>query len=164
MPATVLFLAALVSIAASCWKSFLSLVREPSCSERSLEPLFAVAILTTVAIVGSLDAFLQLAAPTFIFFLLMGALAPQQRVIASLNLTWPHRTVLVVVPLLVAATLGMYILDEMYTAFLMARGRGDDLQVASRIAVDKDWFDSESRWVWFKKEVVRRRRDISGHP
>lgn len=164
MPATVLFLAALVSIAAACWKSFLSLVREPSCSERSLEPLFAVAILTTVVIIGSLDAFLQLAAPTLIFFLLMGALAPQQRVIASFNLTWRRRTVLVVVPLLVAATLGMYILDEMYTAFLMARGRGDDLQVASRIAIDKDWFDSESRWFWFKKEIIRRRRELSGHP
>ena len=94
----------------------------------------------------------------------MGALAPQQRVIASFNLTWRRRTVLVVVPLLVAATLGMYMLDEMYTAFLMARGRGDDLQVASRIAIDKDWFDSESRWFWFKKEIIRRRRELSGYP
>jgi len=163
-PATILFFAALFSIAVACSKSFMSLVREPSGSERSLEPLCAIAILTTVAILGSFDAFLQLAAPTFIFFLSIGALAPRQRIIASLNLSWSRRTILVVAPLLIAAILGLYLLDEMYTTFLIARARGDDLQVASRIAIDEDWFYSESRWFWFRKEVIRPRKDTSGHP
>jgi len=117
-----------------------------------------------VAILGSFDAFLQLAAPTFIFFLSIGALAPRQRIIASLNLSWSRRTILVVAPLLIAAILGLYLLDEMYTTFLIARARGDDLQVASRIAIDEDWFYSESRWFWFRKEVIRPRKDTSGHP
>lgn len=162
-PAAIIFLAAFVSIGIGCWKSFVNLRREPSCPERSLEPLCAIAILTALAVLGLLDAVLQLAAPTFVFFLTVGALAPRQGIVVSLSLSRRRRILLVLVTLSVAATLGLYILDEMYTAFLMVRARGGDLQVASRIAVDGDWFYSETQWVWFKKEMIKQ-RVTSRHP
>jgi hypothetical protein len=154
-PATILFFAALVSLAVGCLRLFISLRRTPSCSERSLEPLCAIAILTALVVVGSLDAVLQRAAPTFVFFLAVGALAPRQEIVASLCLSRGRRTLAILMTLLLAATLGLYILDEMYTVFLIVRARGDDLHVASRIAADGDWFYSESLWFWFKKETIR---------
>ncbi len=152
-PATILFFAFFVSLAVACWRSFIRLRRTRSCSERSLEPLFAIAILTALAVVGSLDAALQLPAPTCVFFLAVGALAPRQEVIASLCLSRGRRTLGILMILLVAATLGLFILDEMYADFLIARARGNDLQVASRIAVDADWFYNESNQAsWFQEK------------
>jgi len=148
-PAAMLFLAALVSLGVGCWRSFIRLRLEPACSARSLELLCTTAILAALAVVGSFDAVLQLGAPTFVFFLAAGALAPPREAILSLSLSRTTRTLAILTTSLLASTLGLYTLDRMYAIYLLARGRGDDLQVASRVAVDGEWFRNEELWYWY---------------
>ncbi len=163
MPATILFCVALVSLALGSWRAFISLRRQPSCSQSSLEPLCAIATMIALVVLGSLDAVLQLPAPTFLFFLVLGALAPRKEIIASFSLSRSRRTFTILLALLLAATLGLGILDESYALFLIARARGDDLQVASRIAVDAGWFHSESFWISFFRSEMKA-RSSSGQP
>ncbi len=155
-PAAILFLAAIVSLAFGCWRTSISFRLAPVSSEGSLEPLCAIAILIALAVAGSLDAVLQLPAPTFVAFLALGALAPQQENVASLFLSRGRRILAILITLLVAATLGMYTFDGMYATFLLARNRGDDTQVASRIAVDDSWFYNERFWFWLERKMRTR--------
>jgi putative inorganic carbon (hco3(-)) transporter len=163
VPAAIFFFSALVSLGIGSWRSFISLRQAFSCSERSLEPLCGIAILTSLVVVGSLDAVLQLAAPTFVFYLALGALVPQQKAIASLALTPRFRTLAIVTTLLIGAALGLYLLDEMYTVFLIARARGDDLELASWISFDPAWFHNEKLWFSFRREIMGA-KGAAGHP
>jgi len=140
LPATILFFAVLVNLALGCWRSFVDLRQIPGAQERSLEPFFALAILTALVAVSSLDAVMQLPAPTLIVFLSLGALAPSQEPLASLSLTSGRRTFAVATAAVLAAILALYILDGMYAVFLLVRDRGDDQQFASRMALDAKWF------------------------
>jgi hypothetical protein len=155
MLAAILFFATLVSLALGCWRSFLSLRKQLSSWERSLEPLSAIAIMIALGVVGSLDAVIQLPAPTLLFFLAVGALAPEQQTIASLGLLGKRRILAIVTPLLVAAFLGLYLIDGIYADFLVARAGRDDLQAASRIALDSYWLYNEIVWSSFMREAQR---------
>jgi putative inorganic carbon (HCO3(-)) transporter len=156
VPATILFFAAMVSLVFGCWRSSAIQGDAPSSWEQSLQPLCAIAIVTALAVVGSLDTVLQLAAPTLVFFLAVGALAPQQEAIASSALSGNRRTLAILMPVLLAVALGLYLFNGMYADFLVARNRGDDLQVASRIAVDPEWIYNEIMWASFLREVKSR--------
>ena len=161
VPAAILFLAALVSLGVGCWRSFIRLRCTGSCPERSLELLCAIAILAALAVVGSLDPVLQLGASSFVFFLAIGALAPRQEIIASRCLSPGRRWLGIATAMLLAATLSLVMADRMYAISLMARNRGDDLEMATRIAIDRDWFYNERLWYWFRAEMWRERQ---GHP
>jgi len=159
VPATILFVAAMVSLAIGCWKSSAILGDAPPSWEQSLEPLCAIAIMTAMAVVGSLDTVLQLGAPTMIFFLAIGALTPQQVAFASPSLSRDRLTLAVglpFLPLILAAVMALFTLDGIYADFLIARGGGDDLQVASRIAFDADWVNNEIIWASFVREIKER--------
>ncbi len=157
-PAAILFLAFLASLAAGCWKSFISLRSTTSGSQRALEPLCAIAIMTELAIIGALDPVLQLGAPCFVFFLAVGALATQQEPVISRSLSRGERALAIVVSALLAAVLGLYTLDRMYVLSLIARGRDNDMKVASRIAVDPDWLYNERLWFWFGAQMNGKRQ------
>jgi hypothetical protein len=88
----------------------------------------------------------------------MGALAPRQRTILSLHLSAGRRIVAALLALLFATALSFYILDEMYTLFLVLRATGDDLQVASRITPDADWFYNEYFWMRGKAPPLSKNR------
>jgi hypothetical protein len=162
VPATILFVAAMVSLAVGCWKSAAILGDAPPSWEQSLEPLCAIAVMTTMAVVGSLDTVLQLGAPTMIFFLAIGALAPQQVAIASAVLSGGRRTLAAGLPLVFATVMALFTLDGIYADFLIARGTGDDLQFASRIALDADWVNNEIIWASFVREM-KERAAAAGH-
>jgi hypothetical protein len=162
-PATILFVASVVSLAIGCWKSSVSRSGSPPSWERTLEPLCAIAVVTTMAIVGSLDTVLQLAAPTMIFFLAIGALAPQQVAIAATDLSPRRRTLAAGLSLVFAAVMALFMLDGIYADFLIARSSGDDLQAAFRIALDADWVNNEIIWASFVREM-KERAAAAGRP
>jgi hypothetical protein len=163
LPAMILYFAALASVAIGCWRSFVSLRKMPGPSESALEPLCLIAILVALAVVGSLDAVLQLPAATFVFFLMLGTLTPRGDVIASVRLSRNGRIVGILTTLLIAAALGLYMIDRMYCAFLVARARGDDLQIASLIVVDSDWLYNEKLWLRFRRALRTREVVTSDH-
>jgi O-antigen ligase len=149
VPATVVLLAALVSLAVGHVRSLTRLGHSTDYDEKSYCALASLGILIALAVVGSLDAVLQLPAPTYLVFLSLGALAPQGEIVASLRLSSARRVFLVVTILLLAAILMALTLDEIVAASLIARGRPDDLAIASRISVDPRWFVNE--WEWSRR-------------
>jgi hypothetical protein len=150
-PALILFLAALLSLAVGCGKAFMGVGKTNGSVESSLQPLCALQILITLVVLGSLDAVLQLPAPTFITFLSLGALAPRQDTIVSLSLPRCRRMLAVGMMMVFAAALGLYIVDGMYAVFLLVRDRGNDAQVASQIALDADWLYNQKTYISLRK-------------
>lgn len=146
LPAVICLVAALAILAAVSAKSlFQPAVPEPDVDR--IPPLATlIALVVVAAVVGSLDAVLQLPAPTYLLFLGLGALAPLPPRLFSTSPSGITRALATLTCLLLAGVLAAYTLNEIYVSYLIVRSNSGGLSEAYRISLDKRWFVTEVVW------------------
>ncbi len=158
LPAVTFLLAALATFAVwsvISWSRLNITAPGPDPSPRLLLLLTLVAV---IVIVGSFDAVLQLPAPTYLAFLMLGTLAPLHKPLLTLSLSRFARSFAAVTALLLAGVLAIFTLNEIYVSYLIARSP-NNLSAAYRLSLDKRWFLTEV--VWSERAV---RKDLGRYP
>lgn len=159
LPAVTFLLAALATLAVRSvisWSRLNLTAPGPDPSARLVSVLTLVAV---IVIVGSFDAVLQLPAPTYLAFLMLGALAPFHKPLFTISFSRFARSLAAVTALLLAAVLAIFTLNEIYVSYLIVRSGPDNLSAAYLISLDKRWFLTEV--VWSERAV---RKDLGRYP
>jgi hypothetical protein len=103
-------------------------------------------LLAAILIVGAFDSVLQLAAPTYLVFLVLGALAPRQEPLFTVSLSGFKRWLALFCPLILAGVLVTFVMSEIYVTYLLTQSDSDSLATAYRLSVDQRWMFSEIAW------------------
>jgi putative inorganic carbon (hco3(-)) transporter len=158
LPAVTFLLAALATFAIWSGISWSRLNIAVPGSDPSPRPIVLLTLVAVIVIVGSFDAVLQLPAPTYLAFLMLGALAPTRKPLFSISLSRTPRLLGAAASILLAGVLAIFTFNEIYVSYLIARSP-NNLSAAYRISLDKRWFLTEV--VWSERAI---RKDLGRYP
>lgn len=158
LPAAAFVMVALAMLALRSGRSWLKHEGDAAEPDASIEHVVLMALIGALLVVGSLDAVLQLAAPTYLVFLVMGVIAPV-RPLFSVSPSGLARSLAMAAILSIATVLAAFTLNEIYVSYLIARAGSGDLSAAYRISFDERWFVTEV--VWSERAT---RKDLGQYP
>lgn len=145
VPAILLLLAALIILAIRSLRSIFDDARSTT-PDACVESMTMLGILIALAIVGALDAVLQLPAPAFVFFLSIGALTPRCEALWSIQPGSRARLASAIATASFGALVSVYLVNGMYVSELLSRGTPASLRHASRLALDEQWLHAQALW------------------
>lgn len=159
LPAVIFLLAALATLAVWSVKSWSRLNVTAPGSDPSPRLVSLLILVAIIVIVGSFDAVLQLPAPTYLAFLMLGALAPLHKPLFTICLSRFARAFAAVTALVLAGALAIFTSNEIYVSYVIARSGPNNLSAAYRMSFDKRWFLTEV--VWSERAV---KKDLGRYP